>query len=89
MAGNCEQPWVAAAFIPDYSVKAVTDLSYIKIRAAQYAAARRATLLFQKHNQDQDTIKSMNQMDRDVEQVISYIRYRSIVLLLLITSWLS
>jgi hypothetical protein len=35
-------------FIPDYSVKALTDVSYLKIRSAQYLAARRATLLLLK-----------------------------------------
>ncbi|XP_019635750.1 PREDICTED: metal transporter CNNM2-like isoform X8 [Branchiostoma belcheri] len=50
-AGIVNQPQIGISssqslvYVPDYSVRAVTDVQYIRIRRAHYMAARQATLL--------------------------------------------
>ena len=63
-------------FIPDYSVKALTDLVYLKISKSLYLAAKRATLMEQsqrmgEHNNDI--------VDEEVEKVMIIINLRRYV----------
>lgn len=55
-------------FVPDYSVRAVTEVLYIKIKRSLYMAAKRATLM--ERSQKDNTISSPgDQFDDEVEKV--------------------
>lgn len=55
-------------FIPDYSVKAVTDTIYIEIKRPLYMAAKRATLMERKRQTGGDT--SSEPIDDEVEKLL-------------------
>jgi metal transporter CNNM len=52
-------------FVPDYSVKAVTDLVYIVIKRSLYLAAKRATLMERSHKIGDPS----SEVDDEVEKV--------------------
>lgn len=60
-------------FIPDYTVRAVTEVFYVKVKRSLYLAAKRATLL---ERSQKDPLPSQEQFDDEVEkvetQIISY-----------------
>ena len=51
-------------FVPDYTVRAITEVFYVKVKRSLYLAARRATLL-KKSQKD----PSQDQFDDEVEKV--------------------
>ena len=53
-------------FIPDYTVRAITEVFYVKIKRSLYLAAKRATLL---ERSQKDTSPSTDQFDDEVEKV--------------------
>lgn len=53
-------------FVPDYSVRAVTEVLYIKIKRSLYMAALRATLMERSQKGD---ITGGEQFDEEVEKV--------------------
>lgn len=53
-------------FIPDYTVKAITDVLYLQIHRNLYLAAKRATLMERKQKLGD---QSMDPIDAEVEQV--------------------
>lgn len=55
-------------FVPDYSVRAVTEVFYIAIKRTLYLAAKRATLM--EHAQKSGEPGSNEPMDEEVEKVI-------------------
>lgn len=55
-------------FIPDYTVRAVTEVFYVKIKRSLYLAAKRATLL--ERSQKDPTLRSHEQFDDEVEKVV-------------------
>lgn len=50
------------SYVPDFSVKAVTDLVFVRLRRAHHAAARRATLL--EHQQHIDDAGANSVVDK-------------------------
>lgn len=54
-------------FVPDYSVKAVTEVFYIAIKRTLYLAAKRATLM--ERAQRQGDPGSNEPIDEEVEKV--------------------
>ena len=55
-------------FVPDYSVKAVTDVYYMAIKRTLYLAAKRATLM--ERAQKTGEIGINEPMDEEIEKVI-------------------
>lgn len=53
-------------FIPDYTVRAVTEVFYVKIKRSLYLAAKRATLL---ERSQKDPLPGQEQFDDEVEKV--------------------
>lgn len=61
-------------FIPDYTVRAVTEVFYVKVKRSLYLAAKRATLL---ERSQKDPLPSQEQFDDEVEKVaICHINYK-------------
>ncbi|KMQ95232.1 metal transporter cnnm2-like protein [Lasius niger] len=59
-------------FIPDYTVRAVTEVFYVKVKRSLYLAAKRASLL---ERRQKDSLPGQEQFDDEVEKVaISYIK---------------
>jgi metal transporter CNNM len=58
-------------FIPDYTVRAVTEVFYVKVKRSLYLAAKRATLL---ERRQKDPLPSQEQFDDEVEKVANRIR---------------
>lgn len=56
-------------FIPDYTVRAVTEVFYLKVKRSLYLAAKRATLL---ERSQKDPLPSQEQFDDEVEKVAIY-----------------
>lgn len=56
-------------FVPDYSVKAVTELYYISVKRTLYLAAKRATLMERSQKMGGD-LGSNEPIDDEVEKVI-------------------
>lgn len=57
-------------FIPDYTVRAVTEVFYVKVKRSVYLAAKRATIL---ERRQKDPLPNQEQFDDEVEKVaISY-----------------
>ncbi|XP_033215511.1 metal transporter CNNM4 isoform X2 [Belonocnema kinseyi] len=54
-------------FTPDYTVRAVTELIYVKIKRSLYLAAKRATLL---ERSQKDISPSTDQFDDEVEKLL-------------------
>lgn len=54
-------------FIPDYSVRAVTDVLYLSIKRTLYLAAKRATLM--ERSQKIEELGSSEPIDEEVEKV--------------------
>ncbi|XP_014472323.1 PREDICTED: metal transporter CNNM4 [Dinoponera quadriceps] len=54
-------------FIPDYTVRAVTEVFYVKIKRSLYLAAKRATLL---EKSQKDPLPSQEQFDDEVEKLL-------------------
>lgn len=54
-------------FVPDYSVRAVTDVLYIAIKRTLYLAAKRATLM--ERSQKIEELGSSEPIDEEVEKV--------------------
>ena len=52
-------------FVPDYSVRAVTEVFYVRIKRSLYLAAKRATLL----ERSQKDSSNQDQFDDEVEKV--------------------
>lgn len=52
-------------FLPDYSVRAVTDVLYMRVRRSLYLAAKRATLM-ERSTKDSTT---PDQFDAEMEKV--------------------
>lgn len=71
-------------FVPDYTVRAVTEVFYVKIKRSLYLAAKRATLM---ERSQKDPQPSQDQFDDEVEKVIivtfSIILYKNQVILLI------
>lgn len=53
-------------FIPDYTVRAVSEVFYVKIKRSLYLAAKRATLL---ERSQKDSLPGQEQFDDEVEKV--------------------
>lgn len=53
-------------FVPDYSVRAVSEVFYVKVKRSLYLAAKRATLL---ERSQKDSTTSQDQFDDEVEKV--------------------
>lgn len=53
-------------FVPDYSVRAVTEVFYVKVKRSLYLAAKRASLL---ERSQKDPSPSQDQFDDEVEKV--------------------
>lgn len=58
-------------FIPDYSVRATTDVFYIAIKRTLYLAAKRATLM-EKSKRFGSEMGSNEPIDYEVEKVIYF-----------------
>lgn len=58
-------------FIPDYSVRAVTDVFYVAIKRTLYLAAKRASLM-EKHKRFGGEMGSNEPIDYEVEKVINF-----------------
>lgn len=58
-------------FVPDYSVKAVTEVYYISVKRTLYLAAKRATLM--ERSQKTGEMGSNEPIDDEVEKVIYYL----------------
>lgn len=58
-------------FIPDYSVKAVTDVLYIAVKRSLYLAAKRATLM-EKSKKFGSELESNEPIDYEVEKVMKF-----------------
>ncbi|XP_012532156.1 metal transporter CNNM4 [Monomorium pharaonis] len=54
-------------FIPDYTVRAVTEVFYLKVKRSLYLAAKRATLL---ERSQKDPLPSQEQFDDEVEKLL-------------------
>ncbi|KAG5328015.1 CNNM2 protein, partial [Acromyrmex charruanus] len=54
-------------FIPDYTVRAVTEVFYVKVKRSLYLAAKRATLL---ERRQKDPLPSQEQFDDEVEKLL-------------------
>lgn len=54
-------------FVPDYSVRAVTDVLYLAIKRTLYLAAKRATLM--ERSQKNEELGSSEPIDEEVEKV--------------------
>ncbi len=54
-------------FVPDYSVRAVTDVLYLAIKRTLYLAAKRATLM--ERSQKIEELGSSEPIDEEVEKV--------------------
>ncbi|KYN32677.1 Metal transporter CNNM2 [Trachymyrmex septentrionalis] len=54
-------------FIPDYTVRAVTEVFYLKVKRSLYLAAKRATLL---ERRQKDPLPSQEQFDDEVEKLL-------------------
>ncbi|XP_032674633.1 metal transporter CNNM4 [Odontomachus brunneus] len=54
-------------FIPDYTVRAVTEVFYVKVKRSLYLAAKRATLL---EKSQKDPLPSQEQFDDEVEKLL-------------------
>ncbi|CAG5075991.1 Similar to Cnnm2: Metal transporter CNNM2 (Mus musculus) [Cotesia congregata] len=54
-------------FVPDYSVRAVTEVFYLKVKRSLYLAAKRATLL---ERSQKDPSPSNDQFDDEVEKLL-------------------
>ena len=52
-------------FVPDYTVRAVSEVFYVKIKRSLYLAAKRATLL----ERSQKDSSGQEQFDDEVEKV--------------------
>lgn len=55
-------------FLPDYSVRAVTDVLYMRVRRSLYLAAKRATLM----ERSQKDSTGQDQFDAEMEKVIKH-----------------
>ncbi|XP_076759804.1 metal transporter uex isoform X2 [Xylocopa sonorina] len=54
-------------FIPDYTVRAVTEVFYVKVKRSLYLAAKRATLL---ERSQKDSLHGQEQFDDEVEKLL-------------------
>ncbi|XP_011882400.1 PREDICTED: metal transporter CNNM4 [Vollenhovia emeryi] len=54
-------------FIPDYTVRAVTEVFYVKVKRSLYLAAKRATLL---ERSQKDPMPNQEQFDDEVEKLL-------------------
>ncbi|KAL6423177.1 hypothetical protein ACFW04_010093 [Cataglyphis niger] len=54
-------------FVPDYTVRAVTEVFYVKIKRSLYLAAKRATIL---ERRQKDPLPSQEQFDDEVEKLL-------------------
>ncbi|KAK2575789.1 hypothetical protein KPH14_007174 [Odynerus spinipes] len=54
-------------FVPDYTVRAITEVFYVKIKRSLYLAAKRATLL---ERSQKDPLPSQDQFDDEVEKLL-------------------
>ncbi|XP_011258942.2 metal transporter CNNM4 [Camponotus floridanus] len=54
-------------FIPDYTVRAVTEVFYVKVKRSLYLAAKRATLL---EKRQKDPLPTQEQFDDEVEKLL-------------------
>ncbi|XP_071569553.1 unextended protein isoform X1 [Temnothorax nylanderi] len=54
-------------FIPDYTVRAVTEVFYVKVKRSLYLAAKRATLL---ERSQKDPLPGQEQFDDEVEKLL-------------------
>lgn len=53
-------------FVPDYTVRAITEVFYVKVKRSLYLAAKRATLL---ERSQKEGSQSTDQFDDEVEKV--------------------
>lgn len=68
-------------FIPDYSVKALSDVVYIVIKRSLYLAAKRATLM-EKSKQSGEHHNSSEPFDDEVEKVSKFSRFTIMLILI-------
>ncbi|XP_029669173.1 metal transporter CNNM4 isoform X2 [Formica exsecta] len=54
-------------FIPDYTVRAVTEVFYVKVKRSVYLAAKRATIL---ERRQKDPLPNQEQFDDEVEKLL-------------------
>ncbi|CAL1679730.1 unnamed protein product [Lasius platythorax] len=54
-------------FIPDYTVRAVTEVFYVKVKRSLYLAAKRASLL---ERRQKDSLPGQEQFDDEVEKLL-------------------
>lgn len=55
-------------FIPDYTVRASTEVLYVKVKRSMYLAAKRATLM-ERSKRDNDNAQSGENFDEEVDKV--------------------
>uniref|UniRef100_A0A8D8YKD0 Metal transporter CNNM2 n=1 Tax=Cacopsylla melanoneura TaxID=428564 RepID=A0A8D8YKD0_9HEMI len=56
-------------FVPDYSVRATTEMFYVKIRRSFYLAAKRATLM-EKSKKSEESMSAGDQFEDEVEKLL-------------------
>lgn len=65
---------IRATFVPDYGVRAVTEVWYMKIKRSMYLAARRATLL-EKAKKDGSSSVTGDVFDDEMDKVFYLTRH--------------
>lgn len=61
-------------FVPDYSVRAISDVFYVAIKRTLYLAAKRATLM-ERSKRFGSEMSSNEPIDFEVEKVCKSIKY--------------
>lgn len=56
-------------FIPDYTVRACTEVLYLKIKRSLYLAAKRASLM---ERSKRGEIQTEQQFDEEVDKVVNF-----------------
>lgn len=56
-------------FVPDYSVRAITEMFFLKIRRSFYLAAKRATLM-EKSKKSEESMSAGDQFEDEVEKLL-------------------
>ncbi|XP_039281476.1 metal transporter CNNM2 isoform X2 [Nilaparvata lugens] len=57
------------SFVPDYTVRAVTDIFYLRVRRSLYLAAKRATLM-ERCKKNEEVVSSGDVFDDEVEKLL-------------------
>lgn len=73
-------------FVPDYSVKAITEVFYIAIKRTLYLAAKRATLMERAQKLGEQPVNN-EPIDEEVEKVSASFRMLKTILILTIVTF--